>query len=256
MLPIPPGRCTTTVSERGVKQTDLRKERIMALKLFSSPSSLATAETNLAQKITDIINSPTRETWWQGTSGNDVFNGKGTNDVVLGGDGDDILFGDVTQNGDLSLGNTSSNDRLFGGNGNDRLYGGAGNDQLDGGNGNDVLGGGQGADILTGGAGRDVFQIEYEHGGAHDRITDFTQGQDKIDLSSIDANLKMAGDQGFYLTEYDPNVALQAGQMTYYYDEGANRTVVMMEMGLDGNNGDIRLELDGYVQLTQDDFIN
>ncbi|PVZ13686.1 MULTISPECIES: M10 family metallopeptidase C-terminal domain-containing protein [unclassified Pseudomonas] len=68
------------------------------------------------------------------------------------------------------------------------LYGGAGNDRLTGGAYEDLLYGGSGSDRLTGGAGADTFR--YTHAsdsvrGASDLITDFTPGEDKLDLASL-----------------------------------------------------------------------
>ncbi|WP_439820412.1 LapA family giant adhesin [Pseudomonas sp. HLG18] len=119
------------------------------------------------------------------------------NDTVNGGDGNDILFGDlVSFNGiagegyqamqafvaqqtgvDVSKVTTSNvhqyitehyqafdvsgthdgNDTLLGGAGNDILFGGGGNDVLDGGKGNDILLGGTGNDTLIGGPGNDIL---------------------------------------------------------------------------------------------------
>ncbi|WP_434602465.1 retention module-containing protein [Pseudomonas sp. Z4-7] len=118
-------------------------------------------------------------------------------DTVNGGDGNDILFGDlVSFNGvagegyqaiqsfvaqqsgvDVSKVTTSNvhqyitdhytafdvsgahdgNDTLLGGAGNDILFGQGGNDLLDGGKGNDILLGGSGSDILIGGKGNDTL---------------------------------------------------------------------------------------------------
>ncbi|SDT65642.1 LapA family giant adhesin [Pseudomonas granadensis] len=119
------------------------------------------------------------------------------NDTVNGGDGNDILFGDlVSFNGiagegyqamqafvaketgvDVSKVSTSNvhqyitehyqafdvsgahdgNDTLLGGAGNDILFGSGGNDLLDGGKGNDILLGGSGNDTLIGGKGNDIL---------------------------------------------------------------------------------------------------
>ena len=95
---------------------------------------------------------------------------------------DDTLAGDRRDN------------RLEGGAGNDTLYGGPGggddtlsaddgNDSLFGGEGNDTLQGGQGNDRLSGGAGQDVFV--FVPGTYEDTITDFTLGEDKIDLTAF-----------------------------------------------------------------------
>lgn len=70
-----------------------------------------------------------------------------------------------------------------GGGGNDDLEGGSGNDTLLGGTGRDILEGGSGNDILTGGAGVDFF--EFERGDGRDRITDFQNGLDRIDLDDF-----------------------------------------------------------------------
>ncbi|MHC8392103.1 retention module-containing protein [Pseudomonas sp. LB3P93] len=118
-------------------------------------------------------------------------------DTVNGGDGNDILFGDlVSFNGiagegyqaiqafvaketgvDVSKVSTSNvhqyitehysafdvsgahdgNDTLLGGAGNDILFGSGGNDLLDGGKGNDILLGGSGNDSLMGGQGNDIL---------------------------------------------------------------------------------------------------
>lgn len=64
---------------------------------------------------------------------------------------------------------------------NDILLGGAQDDQISGGAGNDILRDGAGSDILTGGAGADLFIMTAD--GARDIITDFTIGEDRLDLS-------------------------------------------------------------------------
>lgn len=66
------------------------------------------------------------------------------------------------------------------------LIGGAGADSLTGGSGNDTLTGGSGDDSLTGGAGNDVFvYLAAADSPASDVITDFTQGQDRINLEAL-----------------------------------------------------------------------
>lgn len=71
----------------------------------------------------------------------------GGNDRIVGGDGNDRIFGEVAFG---SLGNVSGgNDLLFGGSGNDLLSGQTGRDILDGGRGDDVLDGGDDIDTAT-----------------------------------------------------------------------------------------------------------
>lgn len=60
------------------------------------------------------------------------------------------------------------------------IWGRAGAEMLHGGAGDDRLFDGAGADVLTGGLGADVFVFARD--GAVDRISDFSDGQDRIDL--------------------------------------------------------------------------
>lgn len=70
---------------------------------------------------------------------------------------------------------------LTGTEGNDILQGGSGNDWINGGPGDDILRDGTGSDVLTGGPGADIFIMT--HDGVPDVITDFTLGEDRLDLS-------------------------------------------------------------------------
>jgi len=86
----------------------------------------------------------------------------------------------------------------------DLLWGGTGNDRLSGGAGDDVLGDGPGQDTLSGGTGADVFVMAFD--GATDTITDFTLGEDRIDLSrwpmlrNLDQLTMMQTGTGFRIT--------------------------------------------------------
>jgi Ca2+-binding RTX toxin-like protein len=104
--------------------------------------------------------------------------------------------------GNDSLNGQAGNDRLLGFAGNDSLSGFTGNDTLDGGSGNDLLIGGAGRDVITGGAGADVFRFttlgDSAVGANRDVITDFVRAEgDRVDLSWVDANARLAGDQAF-----------------------------------------------------------
>jgi Ca2+-binding RTX toxin-like protein len=94
----------------------------------------------------------------KGNAGNDNLFGKNGDDSLNGGDGNDQLFGD--SNGDTLIGGQGNdflggNDTLEGGNGNDLLSGGVGSDQLFGQGDDDILIGGDGNDSLNGGDGND-----------------------------------------------------------------------------------------------------
>ncbi|AMW35851.1 hypothetical protein HEQ62_10535 [Haematospirillum jordaniae] len=119
-----------------------------------------------------------------GEGGDDTLEGEAGNDTLEGGDGNDNLKGG---SGDDLLQGEKGNDVLEGGTGHDTLEGGAGSDALDGGDGDDVLRGGEGADTLTGGAGSDRFVYNTVSETTGDRITDFTSGEDRLDMSALGA---------------------------------------------------------------------
>ena len=121
--------------------------------------------------------------------------------------------------GDDALTGAASNDKLLGLAGNDTLDGAMGDDVLNGGVGNDVLIGGAGKDKLTGGAGADTFKFASANESTFwgmDTIIDFKKSQgDKIDLSAIDSNPNVAGNQAFSL-EKAFNTTDATGQL--YFD--------------------------------------
>ncbi|WP_052726426.1 M10 family metallopeptidase C-terminal domain-containing protein [Devosia epidermidihirudinis] len=160
----------------------------------------------------------------------------------------------------LKITGTSGADKLVGTAANEYLDGQAGNDTLNGGGGNDVLYGGLGRDVMTGGAGNDVFLFKSvaemgTNGATRDIITDFTRGQDKIDLSAIDANTKLSGDQAFsFLAGDNQAFTKTAGELAWHYEAAQNRTIVQGDINGDGIH-DFEIQLTGRVPLTAGDFI-
>ncbi|MBV7477905.1 calcium-binding protein [Pseudomonas sp. PDM31] len=115
---------------------------------------------------------------------------------ATGGSGSDTLLNFENLTG------SSYHDKLTGNALANTLTGGAGNDILTGGAGNDLLIGGTGLDKLYGGAGADKFDFnalnEMGLGALRDVIGDFkTIEGDKIDLSTLDANLATAANDAF-----------------------------------------------------------
>ena len=111
-----------------------------------------------------------------------------------------VLGGTGAING---AGNALAN-RIEGNGGNNILSGNAGNDTLLGNQGNDRLDPGAGKDTMTGGAGADQFVFTKAAVGDAtttanaDFITDFSHAAgDRIDLSLIDTNPLLTGDQAF-----------------------------------------------------------
>ncbi|WP_462323865.1 T1SS-143 repeat domain-containing protein [Desulfoplanes sp.] len=74
---------------------------------------------------------------------------------------------------------------LMGGTAGEEISGGGGLDILNGGGGDDILLGGTGNDQLTGGAGDDVMQYTAQGGEGDDLVTDFTLGEDAIQLTDV-----------------------------------------------------------------------
>jgi serralysin len=116
---------------------------------------------------------------------------------------------------------------------------------------NHITGGG-GADTLSGGGGNDFFHfnlISDSTTGIADIITDFVVGADKLDLSNIDANALMVGDQSFQIVS---SAFTTAGQVRVV-DIGTD-TFVYANINSD-LAPDFCLKLSGHHVLTSLDFI-
>ena len=93
------------------------------------------------------------------------------------------------------------NDTLAGGVGNDVLQGNLGRDLVSGGAGDDVILAGTDVDTLTGGTGADLFvfgaALDLSDALGRDRISDFGNGNDHIDLSAFMAGASFIGGASF-----------------------------------------------------------
>jgi len=123
---------------------------------------------------------------------------------------------------------------LIGNSGNNTLIGGAGSDTLYGADGNDIINGGAGLDFLQGGAGANtfVFSALTDSGttiDTADEIQDWLTGN-KIDLSAIDANSTVAGDQAFTI---DTDGSFSAGEISL--TQVGNDLVVSLNTNADSN---------------------
>ncbi len=123
-----------------------------------------------------------------GSNHADHLTGDGGANTLKGGGGDDQLFGSGNTPGE-------GNDKLYGGDGDDmltvtssgmnELHGGNGDDTITGGGGVDTINGGAGDDQMTGNGGADIFVFSPGDGDGDDIITDFTAGEDKINLRAL-----------------------------------------------------------------------
>ena len=166
----------------------------------------------------------------------------GVNFHGIGNAGDNVIWG------------LGGNDTLEGGEGNDELRGQSGDDILLGGLGDDLLVGGAGKDVMVGYDGADTFRFSsFESGTGEDADTiwGFIQGDDRIDLVGVDANIFAAGDQAFAFIG-DAVFSGSAGELRYEYDG----TYTWLQADVNGDGvSDFDIRLGGEIILTGNDFL-
>jgi Ca2+-binding RTX toxin-like protein len=156
-----------------------------------------------------------------------------------------------------NVGGGSAADALTGNGDANVLQGNGGNDTLVGGGGDDTLNGTAGTDRLTGGTGADRFRwtLSTDTGldSAADVVTDFLSSDaDRIDLSFIDPNSALAGNQAFSFIGTATFAAGVRGQLRYE-NTGGNTWI---EADLDGNQvAEFEIMLTGSKTLTASDFL-
>jgi Ca2+-binding RTX toxin-like protein len=136
-------------------------------------------------RLTPLITSATKLTLVSDGAHKYLYidqNGDGTADGLILSQGLGLEISDITT-GVADFGFT-----LYGSGNGDTLTGGSGDDVIAGFDGADTLRGGGGVDLLYGGAGADTFV--YGTGDSTtshwDLVSDFTTGQDKLDISAAD----------------------------------------------------------------------
>lgn len=150
-----------------------------------------------------------------GSSFNDTLTGNAGGNIIEGGPGNDTIDGGLGVDTAsysrapagvvVNLALTTRQNTVGAGldllTGIENLTGSNFNDTLSGNNGPNVIEGGLGKDTMTGLGGVDTFMFsrlaDSVVGANRDVITDFTTRVDRINLSRIDANTALAGDQPF-----------------------------------------------------------
>lgn len=154
-----------------------------------------------------------------GANYEDELHGAGGNDLLLGDGSITVDFGEAGYSGVQTI--------VFEG-------AGASADILDGGTGADTLVGGGGADDLTGGAGKDTFVFlslgDSDTETGPDIIHDLAK-KDAIDLSAIDADTTVDGDQAFHLVKSFHD---KAGELLRSYDSETDTTSFLGDVNGDG----------------------
>ncbi|HTV68874.1 MAG TPA: calcium-binding protein [Rhizobiaceae bacterium] len=219
----------------------------------------------------DVIDGGEGNDYMAGGAGDDLYwvDSLGDQVIELAGKGTDTIRSAITLTLKTNIenlvmdtvgnangtGNAVAN-VITGGNGINHLKGLAGNDTLVGRDGNDLLTGGLGADRLTGDdhADRFIFNsvAESRAGNGIDKIMDFTRAEgDKIQLSAIDANSTIAGNQAF---SFIGKAAFsgKAGQLRYV--NNGNDTIVTADINGD-RKADFTVISDVAINFFKVDFI-
>ena len=217
-----------------------------------------------------------------GGAGNDTLDGGAGLDTMAGGTGDDLYI--VNNIGDKAIETASAGtdtvqssvtyglagthvENLFltgsaaldaVGNSLDNIIrGNSGRNNLNGSGGNDRIEGGGGADKLTGGTGVDTFVFtklsdSTVAASGRDTILDFARAQgEKVDLSAIDANTALAGNQAFKFIG-SAAYSNKAGELRYGIS--GDQTIISGDVNGDGVT-DFKIALDLRLAMVASDFI-
>lgn len=149
-----------------------------------------------------------------GRDGNDILYGGGGDDKMYGGAGNDVMDGG---NGHNILYGSAGNDRIYGGQDGSKLIGGSGNDTIMGGAGSDLIIGGTDADVMTGNGGVDTFSFAAGHSAGlynndFDRIVDW-HSDDRLNVGIIatSGNYRESTATGLADARADANALFAAG---------------------------------------------
>ncbi len=221
-----------------------------------------------------------------GEAGSDTLNGGTGSDMLIGGLGDDSYVTDgsdtiteslgagtdlVLSSATATLGSNLENLTLTGsdaisGTGNtlnNTLTGNSAANNLNGGAGADELNGGMGRDLLRGQAGNDTFIFKNvlesrKTATTSDGISDFVRGQDKINLSAIDAFASSGSNDTFIWKGTAAMGSTTQGEVRYqkFDNKGTTNDYTMVWIDNDADTGvEMAIRLTGLYNLSASDFI-
>jgi parallel beta-helix repeat protein len=214
--------------------------------------------------LANTITGNTAANTIDGGLGLDTMAGGGGNDIYVVSQSTDIVTEALNQGTDtvksiatFVLGLNVENLTLTG----NAIINGTGNtlnNTIIGNSAANIITGGAGHDLMTGGLGRDIFDFNAisettKIATTRDVITDFKHLTDRFDLSTLDANTKIAGNQVFsFLAVKGAAFTGTAGQLHYL----ASGTNTIVEGDINGDKiADFQIQLTGLKTLTAADFI-
>ncbi len=249
----------------------------------STPGFPVTGGTTVNAGGNDVIDGRAGNDVIFGQVGNDVLTGGLGNDTINGGSGiDTALFNTVAASVFVDLQGIAGSDfgqglaeaigqgidqmnliervtgsqladTILGDIAANRFSGGDGNDVLNGRGGNDTLTGGIGKDILLGGIGKDTYDFntvnELSTANAQTDIIRKFEAGEKIDLSTIDADATLSGNQDFVFQ----TTALTGANQITFAQVGPN-TIVSGSTDADAA-AEFVIVLNGLFTLTVADFL-
>ncbi|TWH32175.1 MULTISPECIES: peroxidase family protein [unclassified Aminobacter] len=210
-------------------------------------------DTILGEGGDDILDGGAGRDTVVGGAGNDTF-------VASAGDGDDLYFGDegsdtlnmasVQSNVTADLGSSGSMGVVSSAEtGTDLLWR---IENITTGSGNDTIVASEAINVMDGGLGNDTFRFVSAAAANGDTIMGFQPG-DRIDLSGIDANQGLSGNQSFTLVSGAFTGAAGELLITHENRDGVDYTVVQGNTS-GGNQADFKFSIKGSHDLTASDF--
>lgn len=171
-----------------------------------------------------------------GTDQNDIIIGNAWNNILIGEDGDDTLYGDgIVYDGNEGYGANDGNHES--GSGIAAATDGSGDDELHGGAGNDILYGGAGNDLLIGGTGFDKYY--YNLGDGHDTIVDSDINTLYFDSQISLSNISFSQNGDDFIWNFSDGGTLTVSD--YYINTGTSQNYISFGGGSSGYWNQARL---------------